>query len=69
MKSKKAKFLIQVLEDNAFIFLRQKGSHIIYKKENIIVIVPYHGSNKEIPLGTFLNIIRQSKLNKDLFEF
>jgi predicted RNA binding protein YcfA (HicA-like mRNA interferase family) len=30
-------------------------------------VIPYHGSNKEIPLGTFLDIIKQSKLPKELF--
>ena len=68
MKTRKANFVIEILEKNGFMILRQKGSYIIYKKENISVIVPYHGSNKEIPIGTFLSIVRQSKLPKDLFE-
>jgi len=62
MKTKKSGFVIKVLEQNGFVIERQKGSHIIYKKEDITVIVPYHGSNKEISLGTFISIVKQSKL-------
>lgn len=68
MKSKKAKLIIDILLENNFTFLKQRGSHITYKKDNITVIVPYHGSNKEIPVGTVLSIIKQSGLDKDLFE-
>ena len=37
-------------------------------KDGVIVIVPYHGNSKEIPIGTMLNIIKQSCLDKDLFQ-
>ncbi len=68
MKSKKAKYIIEILTEYGFILDRQKGSHVIYKKDSKIVVVPYHGSNKEIKVGTVLSIIKQSGLDKDLFE-
>jgi mRNA interferase HicA len=67
MKPKKASFVIKVLVKNGFVLSRTKGSHSIYKKDGVLVIVPYHGLNREIPVGTFLGIIKQSGLDKDLF--
>ena len=67
MKSKKASFVIKVLVKNNFIFVRSKGSHSIYKNEKVTIIIPYHGLNREIPIGTLLAIIKQSGLDKDLF--
>ena len=49
-----AKKLIAVLEENDFVLSRQKGSHLIYK-------------NKPIHIGTFLAIVKQSKLPKEKF--
>lgn len=64
-----AKKLIAVLEKNGFVLSRQKGSHLIYKNKenNIMVPVPLHGKNKPIHIGTFLAIIKQSKLPKEKF--
>lgn len=67
MKSKKASFVIKVLVKNGFLLIRSKGSHVIYKNKSTMVIVPYHGLNREIPIGTLLAIIKQSRLDKDLF--
>lgn len=67
MKSKKASFVTKVLLGNGFVLIRSKGSHVIYKKGVSMVIVPYHGMNREIPIGTLLAIIKQSGLSKDLF--
>ena len=64
-----AKKLAQILLTNGFILSRQKGSHQIYKNifTGIIVPVPLHGKNKPLPFGTFLAIIKQSKIPKDKF--
>ena len=68
MKSLTAKQLIRVLEAHGFFQSRQKGSHIIFKNgEGIMVPVPLHGKNKRIPLGTFFAIIKQSKISSDKF--
>lgn len=69
MKSITAKKLIMILKENGFILSRQKGSHMIWKNHNgVIVPVPLHGKSKPIPLGTLLAIIKQSKLPKEKFE-
>lgn len=69
MKPLSVKILIKILEENGFRLVRQNGSHRIYKKsDGIIVPVPVHGGNKPIYLGTFLAIVRQSKISKDLFK-
>jgi predicted RNA binding protein YcfA (HicA-like mRNA interferase family) len=68
MKSIKANKLLKILEQNNFSIVRQSGSHIIMKnKDGIIVPVPVHGRNKEIPIGTLINIVKQSALDKNLF--
>lgn len=70
MKSLVAKQIIKILEKHNFKFSRQKGSHMIYRHTNsgIIVPVPLHGSNKLIPIGTFLAIVKQSKISKKEFQ-
>ncbi len=67
MKSKKAAFVIKILLKHGFVLVRSKGSHSVYKKDLVTVIVPYHGLNREIPVGTLLAIIKQSGLDKKLF--
>jgi len=54
----KPKEVIKILEKAGFKFVRQKGSHRIYLKNNRAVTVPYH--NKDIrkgTLGAVINII------------
>ena len=61
--------LIKLLQSHGFEILRQKGSHIVLQKkqENSTktAIIPNH---KEIKIGTLQSIIRQSGLDKQLFE-
>ncbi len=61
--------IIKILEQNGFVFVSQKGSHAKYRKgehvSTVTVIVPT--PRKEIPIGTFRSIIRQSKLNQEDF--
>ena len=55
----KPRELIRILEKNGFIFIRQTGSHAIYKKQgNRIVIVPIH--SKDIPKGTLRSILKDA---------
>lgn len=68
MKTLIAKKLIKILEQNGYILFRQKGSHHIFKnEENIMVVVPIHGKNNPLKIGTFLKIIKQSGLSKEIF--
>jgi predicted RNA binding protein YcfA (HicA-like mRNA interferase family) len=60
-----SKQVIKVLESFGFILVSQKGSHAKFRKGSQTVIVPIH--NKEIPIGTFSSIVRQSNLQKDDF--
>lgn len=70
MRPLTAKKLIQILLNNGFILARQKGSHAIYRHSNdgIIVPVPLHGKNKPIHIGTFLAIVKQSKIPLEKFK-
>ena len=70
MKSLAAKQIIKILEKHEFMLSRQKGSHMIYRHSNsgIIVPVPLHEGNKLIPIGTFLVIVKQSKIPKKEFK-
>lgn len=62
--------IIKVLEYRDFIFISQRGSHLKYRKSDggkvFTVIVP--ADRKEIPLGTFRSILRQSKLEEKDFD-
>ena len=61
--------LCSLLEKYGFLIVRQKGSHIILQKKTnmstITIPVPNH---REIKIGTLQAIIRQSQLNRDVFE-
>lgn len=60
-----SKEIIKVLEQNNFTFVSQRGSHAKYRKGSATVIVP--SPKKEIPLGTFRSIVRQSGLDSEAF--
>ncbi len=69
LKILSGKEVCNILYENGFIQVRQKGSHIIMQKkldnQTITVPVPNH---TEIKLGTLQSIIRQSQLLKEFFE-
>ena len=58
----------RILENEGFLFIRQKGSHMVLQKRNpegtITVPVPDHA---EIRIGTLQSIIRQSALPREKF--
>ncbi len=62
------KEVIKALSKTGFIAVRQKGSHVILKRETtdgiITTVVPNH---KEIDKGTLLEILRQCKLKREDF--
>ena len=62
--------ICKILEQHDFRFISQKGSHAKYKKStdiiSLVVIIPIN--KKEIPMGTFHSILRQSHLDKSAFE-
>jgi predicted RNA binding protein YcfA (HicA-like mRNA interferase family) len=60
-----SKQIIKVLLKNRFIQVGQKGTHKKFRKENNTVIVP--DPRREIPMGTFHSILRQSGLKREDF--
>ena len=61
-----SRLIINTLLRNGFSFVSQRGSHCKYRKDDKTVIVP--SPRKEIPIGTFRSIIRQSELTVDDFK-
>ena len=63
------KEICSILSANGFEEIRQRGSHIIMQKKiegsTITVPVPDH---KELKKGTLLSIIRQSGVDRKIFE-
>jgi predicted RNA binding protein YcfA (HicA-like mRNA interferase family) len=57
--------IITILLKHGFQLVSQRGSHQKYQKEGFTVIVP--APRKEIPIGTFRSIVRQSGLTIDDF--
>lgn len=64
-----AREICQILEQNGFVQVRQRGSHIIMQlqteESTITVPVPNHD---EVKTGTLRSVIRQSGLSRTLFE-
>jgi predicted RNA binding protein YcfA (HicA-like mRNA interferase family) len=61
-----SRHIIKVLTQHEFIEIDQTGSHIKFRKGQLTVIVP--AAKHEIPQGTFMSILRQSKLSRQNFE-
>jgi predicted RNA binding protein YcfA (HicA-like mRNA interferase family) len=60
--------VIRALEKLGFIRIRQRGSHVILRKETpegiIGCVVPLH---KELAIGTLRGILRQAQVSPDEF--
>ena len=69
MKTANAAKVTKILKENGFVLSRQRGSHQIWKNPNtsVIVPVPLHGKSNPLPIGTFLAIVKQSKIPKEKF--
>ena len=61
----KALDLEKLIGTKGWYFVRQTGSHKIYKHETIsgIIVIPFHGS-KDLPKGTEISILKKAKLKK-----
>jgi predicted RNA binding protein YcfA (HicA-like mRNA interferase family) len=70
IRVKNANQVIRILKQNGFVLSRQRGSHAIFRNNilNVSVTIPLHGGNKLLPIGTFISIVKQSKLPKSAFE-
>jgi len=60
----KLKEIIRLIEVDGWYFVRQKGSHKVYKhpSKDGIVVVPDHGRNKDVLMGTENSILKQAEL-------
>jgi predicted RNA binding protein YcfA (HicA-like mRNA interferase family) len=60
--------VIRVLQKLGFIKIRQRGSHVVLRKENpegvIGCVVPLH---KALAIGTLRGILRQAQVSPDEF--
>lgn len=63
MKSVKPRRMVKILEKKGFRFVRQKGSHRLYRKRDLRVTVPMH--NKDLKSETLQNILRQAGVKKE----
>jgi len=50
----------KLLIKNGFVFIRQKGSHKIFKRESVHITVPFR--RKPLKRGTLTAILKQAKL-------
>jgi len=58
---------LRILQDHGFVFVSQRGSHSKFRNElGNTVIIPH--PRKDIPIGTLRSMIRQSGLDRRLFE-
>lgn len=59
----------KILAQHGYEEIRQRGSHIIMQKkiENSTITIPVP-NHKEIRTGTLMSIIRQSRLDRSIFE-
>ena len=55
---------ILVFESLGFKVVRQKGSHIVLRKENLGCVIPDH---KELAIGTLKSALRQAKVTTEEF--
>lgn len=59
---KKVKEVIDLLEENGWVFARMKGDHRIFKKAGQRSIVVPGTLNHDLPEGTYNSILRQAGL-------
>jgi predicted RNA binding protein YcfA (HicA-like mRNA interferase family) len=65
LPSLKPKEVVRILLNIGFVFHRQKGSHGIYIKDSLMVVVPQH--NRDMKKGTLNNIIKGTNLTVEEF--
>ncbi len=60
----KWKQLVEILEEDGWYQVRQRGSHRQFKHETKadLVTVAYHKISDTVPMGTYKNILKQADL-------
>jgi predicted RNA binding protein YcfA (HicA-like mRNA interferase family) len=66
MKSVSGKTLCKIVERHGWLLKRVTGSHHIYAKKGIGVIlsIPVHG-NRDLPIGTLKALLKDSELTEE----
>jgi predicted RNA binding protein YcfA (HicA-like mRNA interferase family) len=66
MKAVSGKALCKILEQRGWVLKRITGSHHIYSREgvDVIISVPVH-SNRDLPIGTLKSIMKDAQLEED----
>lgn len=69
-KSFSSNLIEKTLRSKGFIFVSQKGSHKKFRKEvdSIMFTVILPANRREVPIGTFRSILRQSGLTIEDFK-
>jgi len=65
LPSLKPKEVARILEKDDFCFIRQKGSHRLYSKGDINIVIPWH--SKDLRTGTLRTIISCSGMTVEEF--
>jgi predicted RNA binding protein YcfA (HicA-like mRNA interferase family) len=55
---------VRALQKLGFIVLRQKGSHVILRRESMGCVVPQH---RELKIGTLSGVLKQAGVTADEF--
>jgi predicted RNA binding protein YcfA (HicA-like mRNA interferase family) len=55
---------VRALEKLGFEQIRQKGSHVVLRRDNVGCVVPLH---KELKVGTLAGILRQANVSPEDF--
>lgn len=55
---------VKALSCLGFVFVRQKGSHAVLRRESSVCVVPMHS---EISLGTLRGVLKQAGVTEDDF--
>jgi predicted RNA binding protein YcfA (HicA-like mRNA interferase family) len=60
----KARELIKTVERDGWVLNRIQGSHYVYKHptKRGRVVIPLHGLNHDVPIGTMLSVLKQAGL-------
>ncbi len=66
LPSLKSKQVIKALKKMGFVFFRQKGSHKIFVKDDLLVVVPGHST--DLKKGTLRNIIKGAGITVEEFK-
>lgn len=63
LQNTSSKEICSIIEKQGYAFVRQKGSHLIFKnKENKLMVIPNH---KILKIGTIRHILKALKIPKD----